>query len=107
MIGGSSAMNAMGFVRGSRFDFEQWEREGATGWGYDKVLPYFKKLENAKLTDYGNCGNTFQQCILSIISKRICFRKRLNQSCSLNLANFLFESFTPNLCYNVPGESKP
>ncbi|XP_063447931.1 glucose dehydrogenase [FAD, quinone]-like [Mytilus trossulus] len=57
MIGGSSAMNAMGFVRGSRFDFEQWEREGATGWGYDKVLPYFKKLENAKLTDYGNCGN--------------------------------------------------
>lgn len=59
MIGGSSAMNAMGFVRGSRFDFDQWEREGATGWGYDEVLPYFKKLENAKLTDFGNSGYYF------------------------------------------------
>ncbi|CAC5421450.1 unnamed protein product [Mytilus coruscus] len=54
MIGGTSAMNAMGFVRGSRFDFEQWKREGATGWGYDDVLPYFKNLENATLTDFGN-----------------------------------------------------
>ncbi|XP_063417011.1 oxygen-dependent choline dehydrogenase-like [Mytilus trossulus] len=56
-----------GFVRGSRFDFEQWEREGATGWGYDKVLPYFKKLENAKLTDYGNCVTEFAFDVLHAV----------------------------------------
>jgi len=46
MIGGSSAHNGMVFVRGSRNDYERWESFGLKSWSYDKVLPYFKKIEN-------------------------------------------------------------
>lgn len=45
MIGGSSSMNTMMYVRGNRTDYDGWAREGATGWSYDEVLPYFKRSE--------------------------------------------------------------
>lgn len=45
MLGGSSAMNAMLFVRGNAADFDGWAKAGATGWSYDEVLPYFKRME--------------------------------------------------------------
>ena len=44
-LGGSSAINAMLYVRGHRFDYDQWASLGATGWSYDEVLPYFKRSE--------------------------------------------------------------
>jgi choline dehydrogenase len=43
--GGSSAINAMAFVRGDRRCFDRWRELGNTGWGYDEVLPLFKRLE--------------------------------------------------------------
>jgi len=46
MIGGSSAHNGMVFVRGNRNDYERWESFGLKSWSYDKVLSYFKKIEN-------------------------------------------------------------
>ncbi len=46
MIGGSSSMNAMLFVRGNAEDFDGWAKAGATGWSYDEVLPYFKRMES-------------------------------------------------------------
>jgi choline dehydrogenase-like flavoprotein len=46
MIGGSSSMNAMLFVRGNRADFDGWAKDGAPGWSYADVLPYFKKMED-------------------------------------------------------------
>ena len=46
MIGGSSAHNGMVFVRGNRNDYERWKSSGLKSWSYDKVLPYFKKIEN-------------------------------------------------------------
>ena len=46
MIGGSSAHNGMVFVRGNRNDYEGWENSGLKSWSYDKVLSYFKKIEN-------------------------------------------------------------
>jgi len=46
MLGGSSSMNAMMYVRGHRSDYDGWAREGASGWGYDEVLPYFKRSED-------------------------------------------------------------
>lgn len=46
MIGGSSSMNAMLYVRGNRVDYDGWAKDGATGWSFDEVLPYFKKSEN-------------------------------------------------------------
>jgi choline dehydrogenase len=52
--GGSSAINAMAFIRGHQFCFDRWERAGNTGWGYDAVLPYFKKSERNEMgeTEY-------------------------------------------------------
>lgn len=47
VIGGSSTINAMAYVRGHRGDFERWEQQfGLKGWGYDKVLPYFRRQES-------------------------------------------------------------
>jgi len=45
MIGGCSAHNGMVFVRGNPNDFERWASFGLTDWSYEKVLPYFKKIE--------------------------------------------------------------
>jgi len=45
-LGGSSSINGLVYVRGNALDFERWkEDEGATGWGYADVLPYFKRAE--------------------------------------------------------------
>ena len=46
VIGGSSSINAMAYVRGHRGDFDRWAANGASGWSYRDVLPYFKKQEN-------------------------------------------------------------
>ena len=43
-LGGSSAINGMAFLRGHPLDFDRWEKEGATGWSFRDVLPYFKRL---------------------------------------------------------------
>ena len=45
MLGGSSGINYMAYVRGHPGDFDSWAAGGATGWSYDDVLPYFKKSE--------------------------------------------------------------
>ncbi len=45
VIGGCSSINAMIYIRGNKVDFDEWEAEGNEGWGYDSVLPYFKKSE--------------------------------------------------------------
>ena len=46
VLGGSSSINGMVYVRGHPLDFERWEEEGATGWGYRNVLPYFRRAES-------------------------------------------------------------
>lgn len=44
--GGSGSINAMIYVRGQRKDFDDWRDAGNPGWGYDDVLPWFRRLEN-------------------------------------------------------------
>ena len=46
-LGGSSSINGLIYVRGQREDYDRWAAAGNAGWGYDEVLPYFKRLEHA------------------------------------------------------------
>ncbi len=58
-IGGTSSINGMIYIRGSRQDYDGWARTGCSGWSYDEVLPVFKKLEaNTRFRDnyHGNDG---------------------------------------------------
>ena len=40
----------MAYVRGHPYDYDRWEKEGATGWSYKNCLPYFKKAQNHNLS---------------------------------------------------------
>lgn len=48
-LGGTSATNAMIFIRGHKLDFDHWNYLGNEGWSYDEVLPYFKRSEKSDL----------------------------------------------------------
>jgi choline dehydrogenase len=45
VLGGSSSINGLVYVRGNPLDYERWVAEGASGWGYHDVLPYFRRAE--------------------------------------------------------------
>jgi choline dehydrogenase len=47
VLGGSSSINGMVYVRGHAHDFDHWAEQGATGWSYADVLPYFKRMEHS------------------------------------------------------------
>ena len=55
VVGGSSSINGMVYVRGHARDYDHWEEQGATGWAYADVLPYFKRAESWH--DGGHGGN--------------------------------------------------
>ncbi|XP_063400201.1 glucose dehydrogenase [FAD, quinone]-like [Mytilus trossulus] len=57
VLGGSSSINSINILRGSRSNYDKWKQEGAPGWGYDDVLPYFRKLENVTETSYKDSRN--------------------------------------------------
>ncbi|VDH98945.1 Hypothetical predicted protein [Mytilus galloprovincialis] len=54
LLGGSSSVNGMVFIRGSRHDFDEWENQGCTGWSYKDVLPFFKNMEKMKIQQLEN-----------------------------------------------------
>jgi len=45
VLGGSSSINGLVYVRGNAMDYEHWESQGAVGWGYRQLLPYFRRAE--------------------------------------------------------------
>lgn len=51
VLGGSSAINGMLYVRGHARDYDEWAQLGCTGWTFDDVLPYFKKSEGSDRPD--------------------------------------------------------
>ncbi|XP_055644522.1 glucose dehydrogenase [FAD, quinone]-like [Toxorhynchites rutilus septentrionalis] len=54
MLGGTGAMNGMQYIRGNRGDYDEWEKLGNPGWGWDEVLEYFIKSEDNKDSEIVN-----------------------------------------------------
>ncbi len=53
VLGGSSSINAMLYLRGQKQDYDRWNEQGAEGWSFDEVLPYFKKSQHQ---ERGECA---------------------------------------------------
>jgi len=64
VLGGSSSINGMVYVRGHALDYQEWEASGATGWGYRNCLPYFKKADDWKYggDDFRATGGPLSVC---------------------------------------------
>ncbi|MDN3484340.1 choline dehydrogenase [Pseudoalteromonas sp. APC 3224] len=56
VLGGSSSINGMVYVRGHAKDFDEWQQHGANGWDYQACLPYFKKAESFYLGENSHRG---------------------------------------------------
>ncbi|SDH11394.1 GMC family oxidoreductase [Pelagibacterium luteolum] len=57
VLGGSSSINGMAYIWGDPNQFDSWAEEGLTGWSFDDVLPYFRKLENNPYSSNGTRGS--------------------------------------------------
>ncbi len=62
MLGGSSSINGMVFVRGQRQDYDHWAQLGCRGWSYADVLPLFKKMERYDGGDRTNSAAATGSC---------------------------------------------
>lgn len=69
VIGGSGSINAMVHVRGQPHDFDDWAALGNPGWGWDDVLPYFKKAEDHDLGDSANHATGGPQHVTDISAR--------------------------------------
>jgi choline dehydrogenase len=58
VLGGSSSINGLVYIRGQHADYDRWRQLGNVGWGYDDILPYFRKAENQQRgeNDYHGVG---------------------------------------------------
>ena len=70
VLGGSSCMHFMTYIRGHAFDYDRWEREGAEGWSYADCLPYFNKSQTHELgkTWFSICVPDFQLVVVGTVN---------------------------------------
>ena len=88
VLGGSSAINGLVFVRGHRANYDAWAAEGCTGWGYDDVLPMLKRLEDFEggASAHRGVGGPIAVSItdgLSPISE--CFQAAVSEVCGVDV----------------------
>ena len=62
VLGGSSSINGLVYIRGQREDYDAWRAQGNAGWGYEDVLPYFRKAEDQQhgANEYHGAGGPLQ-----------------------------------------------
>lgn len=60
VLGGSSSLNNLQYVRGSHHDYDRWAKDGCKGWSYKDVLPYFIKSEDIKIPELQNSGKNIR-----------------------------------------------
>lgn len=77
-LGGSSAINAMIYIRGHRSDYDQWAALGNTGWSYDEVLPYFIKSENNERIHNEYHGNSGPLSVSDVCSDNPIHQRYIN-----------------------------
>ena len=79
VLGGSSCLNWMSYVRGHKSDYDSWERLGCTNWGWRNVEKYFKRMEDYSLTDGKHTDSiySYRANISAKLSSR--FKKHCNK----------------------------
>src|SRR6266851_4547152 len=79
-LGGSSAINAMIYIRGHRWDYDHWASLGNPGWSYAEVLPYFKRSENNETihNEFHGLGGPLNVCNLTTPNP---FQQRFFDAC--------------------------
>src|SRR5215211_2402456 len=80
-VGGSSSMNAMLYVRGRPRDYDAWEAQGARGWGWRDVLPYFLRAEDNARGASELHGSGGPLCVSEQRSPRRSVARRLLRAC--------------------------
>ena len=74
VLGGSSSVNAMVYIRGHRSDYDHWASEGNPGWSYDEVLPYFRRAEHNERLDNEYHGNDGPLNVMDLRSPNPCLQ---------------------------------
>jgi choline dehydrogenase len=72
VLGGSSSINGMVYIRGQAEDFDHWRQLGNTGWSFDDVLPYFKRAEHQVRGADGFHGTGGPLCVSDVAQHPIC-----------------------------------
>lgn len=84
-LGGSSSLNAMVYVRGHPADYDQWASLGNDGWGWEEVLPYFKRLEDTEGSEAEHRGTDGPLHITNLRSPNEMSRAFVNAGVSVEL----------------------
>jgi choline dehydrogenase len=82
VLGGSSSINGMFYMRGHSTDFDRWRQMGCEGWGYSDVLPYFKRLETSWRGAGEHHGDSGPVSVIPIDTSRL-LHEPLMQSAAL------------------------